>query len=113
MNLTPRQKQCLDFLAAYIKAHGVSPTFRDVMLALGFKSTAAVACILQALEGKGYISRTRQQRRGLRLLFSPADTPDWQGIALTLNEENAALRKRLAAAGQAVPKPKVILCKTP
>lgn len=113
MNITPRQKQCLDFLADYIKAHGLSPTFRDVMLALGFKSTAAVSCILGALEAKGYISRTKKQRRGMRLLFGATDTPDWQGIALTLNEENAALRKRLAAAGQAVPKPKVILCKTP
>jgi repressor LexA len=56
-DLSPRQRAMLDFIAAHVDQHGVSPTYRDIGAALGIKSTNGVSDHLKALERKGYIER--------------------------------------------------------
>lgn len=43
MNLTKKQKQMLDFIDGFIKGNGYSPTYREIMRALGYKSVSTVA----------------------------------------------------------------------
>lgn len=56
-DLSPRQREMLDFIVSYIDQHGVAPTYRDMGRALGIKSTNGVSDHLKALERKGYIER--------------------------------------------------------
>jgi repressor LexA len=56
-DLSPRQREILDFILAFMDQRGVAPTFRDIGLALGIKSTNGVSDHLKALEKKGYLER--------------------------------------------------------
>jgi SOS-response transcriptional repressor LexA len=108
-NLTVIQRETLDFICAYKTAHGQIPTFRQIMTGLGVKSISSVSQRLKALEAKGYISRTSALARGIKILFKPDDAADWQGIALTLAEENKALRDIVSTIGGKAPPQKVVL----
>ena len=67
--LPPRQKQLLDFVAAYQDQKGVPPTLREIGEAMGIRSTNGVSDHLKALLKKGYLERVGEARtsRGVRL----------------------------------------------
>lgn len=56
-DLSPRQRQMLDYILSTLEQTGVPPTYRDIGKALGIKSTNGVSDHLKALERKGYIER--------------------------------------------------------
>lgn len=60
--ITQRQKQVLDFVNQYIKDEGCSPTLSEMMEELNISTKKGVAFHLDALEKKGYISRTGESR---------------------------------------------------
>lgn len=68
-DLPPRQKELLDFIAAYTDQRGVPPTLREIGEALGIRSTNGVSDHLKALVRKGYLERVGEARssRALRL----------------------------------------------
>ena len=43
MQPTKKQKILLDFIDGFIKGNGYSPTLREIMRALGYKSVSTVA----------------------------------------------------------------------
>ncbi|OYW86289.1 repressor LexA, partial [Candidatus Saccharibacteria bacterium 32-49-10] len=43
MNPTKKQKLMLDFIDGFVKGRGYSPTLREIMQALGYKSVSTVA----------------------------------------------------------------------
>lgn len=67
--LPPRQKQLLDFVAAYQDQRGVPPTLREIGEALGIRSTNGVSDHIKALLKKGYLERVGEARssRGVRI----------------------------------------------
>lgn len=67
--LPPRQKQLLDFVAAYQDQKGVPPTLREIGEAMGIRSTNGVSDHLKALLKKGYLERVGDARtsRGIRI----------------------------------------------
>jgi len=67
--LSPRQRELLDFVSTTIERVGVPPTFREIGAALGITSTNGVSDHIRALERKGYLERTggRGSPRCLRL----------------------------------------------
>ena len=67
--LPPRQRQLLDFIAAYADQRGIPPTLREIGDALSIKSTNGVSDQVKALVKKGYLERVGDARtsRGLRL----------------------------------------------
>jgi len=67
--LPPRQKQLLDFVAAYQDQRGIPPTLREIGEALGIRSTNGVSDHLKSLLKKGYLERVGEARtsRGVRL----------------------------------------------
>ncbi|MBN2145949.1 MAG: repressor LexA [Anaerolineales bacterium] len=71
--LTEPQKKVLDILQAYSKEMGYPPSIRDIQEEGGFSSTSVVNYYLDRLESLGFIERSRQVSRGIRLL---ADTID-------------------------------------
>ena len=90
--LTPKRKQILDFIAAFIKGKGYSPSVRDVVNGCGLGSSSVAQFHLNVLERQGFIRRTREVSRG---------------IALTEKYANAALIPVLGtvSAGQPIPVP--------
>ena len=67
--LSPRQREILDFVAAQVEQGGVVPSYREIGLALGITSTNAVSDHLKALIRKGYLERVGDpgRPRSLRL----------------------------------------------
>jgi len=53
--LTKPQKQLYDWLIAYMREHEPTPSIREMMEAMGLRSTSAIQSRLQYLHDKGYI----------------------------------------------------------
>ena len=81
-DLSPRQKQILDFLVATFDQSGVFPSYREIGAALGIGSTNGVSDHLKALEKKGYIERIggRGASRSIRLTHKSTDRVSHDGI---------------------------------
>lgn len=65
--LTPKQKELLDYLTDEIRVNGLPPTISEIAKSFKLKSKNAVAKLLNALEEKGYI-RKSGKARGLEVL---------------------------------------------
>ncbi|OGU18616.1 MAG: repressor LexA [Geobacteraceae bacterium GWF2_54_21] len=68
--LTPKQKQVLDFVSRYLDEHGCPPTLREISEHICTKGTATAMLHLEALERKGQIQR-REGSRGIALTNRP------------------------------------------
>jgi repressor LexA len=66
-DLTPRQRQILDFIRERVEESGMPPTRAEIALALGFKSANAAEDHLKALKRKGVIELMPGTSRGIQL----------------------------------------------
>jgi len=55
--MTPRHKECLDFIGAFWAEKGYAPSYDEIKDALGAKSKSSVAALVTKLEERGYIQR--------------------------------------------------------
>ena len=58
MKLTKKQKIMLDFIDGFIKGNGYSPTLREIMRALGYKSVSTVAKHVDNLVAAGCVEHS-------------------------------------------------------
>lgn len=65
--LTPRQKQCLDNIAAVIRNEGHAPSLDDLAGLLCLKSRGGVSRLLRALRERGFVTWTPRRARSLAL----------------------------------------------
>lgn len=63
-NLSPRQREILDWIKEFIHDHGMPPTVREIGGAFGIKSSS-VFDQLKALERKGFLERSGRSARSL------------------------------------------------
>jgi repressor LexA len=63
--LTPRQRQVLAFVTEFIDRNGYPPTQREIAAHLEINGTLGVMRHLQALEKKGYLTRSAGSSRGI------------------------------------------------
>lgn len=68
-NLTPRQKELLDFIIKQVRDHNLPPSISEMATHLKVKSKNAVAKLLSALEEGNYI-KTSGKARGITVLNS-------------------------------------------
>ncbi len=66
-DLTPRQRQILDFIRDQLEESGMPPTRAEIATALGFKSANAAEEHLKALKRKGVIDLVPGASRGIQL----------------------------------------------
>lgn len=66
--LTPRQREILAWVDAYIASHGFSPTCRELAASFGFKGPNGAACHLRPLRRKGVITWIDGKPRTLRVI---------------------------------------------
>ncbi|MFA5843555.1 MAG: transcriptional repressor LexA [Coriobacteriia bacterium] len=66
--LTPRQRQILDFIRAEVHRRGFPPAVREIGEAVGLSSSSTVHSHLAALEAKGFLRRDPSKPRALEVL---------------------------------------------
>ena len=67
-----KEKSVFDYVAKTIRENGYSPSVRDIMDALGFKSTSTVQMYLDRLEERGLLHRDPGKSRTITLDESPS-----------------------------------------
>lgn len=65
MKLTKKQKILLDFVDGFIKGNGYSPTLREIMRALGYKSVSTVARHVDNLVAMGLLDKGDNEARSV------------------------------------------------
>ena len=66
--LTKKQKQIVEFIVDFLKANNYSPTYREIMVALGLSSVSAVAEHIDNLVAKGVLRKTPGTARSLEVV---------------------------------------------
>ena len=67
MALTRRQKEVLDFIAAYQVEHGFSPSYEEIARGMKLASIATVHKHISALHTKNYLQRGHNQSRSVEV----------------------------------------------
>jgi len=65
--LTPREREVLEFIRLFSQVHSYPPTVRQIANGLGLRSTATAHYYLKRLEFKGAINRLPKSSRSLKL----------------------------------------------
>lgn len=94
--LTPTQRNCFRAIEAHIAAHGSSPSYEDLRVALGQRSKGAVARLLEILRARGWITYQEHIRNSIRIV--PGATTTSPAYVLPPQVE-AALQAHCAATG--------------
>ena len=58
----------LDYLRDYIQLHGFSPSYREISVGVGLKSTNSIKAYLDILEQRGLISRQTNKNRTIEVV---------------------------------------------
>lgn len=92
--LTPRQREVLRALVAYVLRHQRMPTIRELLALIGVTATNGVMCHLDALVRKGYLRRTNESRGmtlpGVRIRMDYADDEHGARLKSALGKETLA-----------------------
>jgi len=67
-DLTPRQREILDYIHRHIRENGYPPTVREIGAIFAIRSTNGVVDHLKSLERKGHLKRASLKSRALRPL---------------------------------------------
>lgn len=73
--ITPRQRQILQYILQHIEAKGYPPTVREIGEAVSLSSSSTVHAHLKALEDAGLIKRDAVLTRAIKLLPGMAGKP--------------------------------------
>lgn len=94
IKLTKKQALIIDFINDFTTTHGVSPTYREIMTALGLSSVSAVAEHIDNLCAKGALKKIPGAARSLEVIdFSHPETVELfrQALITATPEERDAL----------------------
>ncbi|MBI4443137.1 MAG: transcriptional repressor LexA [Acidobacteria bacterium] len=106
MVLTKRQREVLDFIAAFLRKRGYSPSFQEIAGGMGLNSLATVHKHISTLERKGFLRRGYNQSRSLE----PAPRYWQQARQARAERAGLPLLGRIAAGKpvESLPHPKTI-----
>lgn len=68
IRITAKQKTVLNYIENYNSEHDFSPTYREIMEGLGFKSVSSVAEHVENLVAKGALKRRPNEARSLEVV---------------------------------------------
>lgn len=69
MNLSSKQLMVLDYIKRFIASNGYSPTIREIMNGMDFKSPSTAQNHLRRLQSSGVISMDKNKSRTIELLI--------------------------------------------
>jgi SOS-response transcriptional repressor LexA len=67
---TKKQQQLLTFIDAFIREHGYSPSYREIMTGLNYNSVATVALHVNNLIKRGHLRKRENSARSLEVVGS-------------------------------------------
>ncbi len=67
---TKKQQEVLEFIERFIKTHGYSPTYREIMDGLGYASPATIVLHVRNLIKRGHLRIREGEARSLELAAS-------------------------------------------
>jgi repressor LexA len=71
VSLTRKQHDLLTFIREYVRQNsGVAPSFKEMQRALGLSSKSGIHRLMDALEERGHIKRSRYRHRAIELVDS-------------------------------------------
>ena len=74
-NITPKQKEILEYIKDQILTRGFPPAVREICEAVNLKSTSSVHSHLETLEKNGYIRRDPTKPRAIEILDDNFNLP--------------------------------------
>ena len=89
MKLTKKQKLMLDFIDGFIKGNGYSPSVREIMRALGYKSVSTVAKHVDNLVAAGMLDKRDGEVRSLVLRQAELEAW-WHNLEKEIKQREAA-----------------------
>ena len=69
---TKKQKELLSFIDGFIKGNGYSPSYREIMRALDYRSVSTVATHVNGLVARGWLVKRDNSARTLELIVPEA-----------------------------------------
>jgi SOS-response transcriptional repressor LexA len=78
---TKKQRELLGFIESFIKEHGYSPSYREIMNGLGYTSVATVALHVSNLIKRGHLRKRDHSARSLEII----------GVDLGLGDKAASI----------------------
>jgi repressor LexA len=66
--MTPRRQLVLDFIKAYIRIHGIAPSYEVIAKGLKMKSKANIHRIVHRLQDDGYVSIKPHKFHSIKLV---------------------------------------------
>lgn len=89
---TKKQRETLTFIEGFIKQHGYSPSYREIMSGCNYTSVATVALHVNNLIKRGHLQKRDNSARSLEVLAS-TETDNFQSTAVSEKEEKWLVKK--------------------
>ena len=90
---TKKQKELLNYIAAFIAEHGYSPSYREIMRALNYTSVATVALHVGNLIKRGHLQKRDRSARSLEVVSAVDIDREISTNAITASEEKWLVKK--------------------
>ena len=86
VSLTRKQHDLLTFIKSYVRQNnGVAPSFEEMQRALGLSSKSGAHRLMDALEERGHVKRSRYRCRSLELVEDKLANIPTEALAAELN----------------------------
>jgi repressor LexA len=72
MKLTSKQKRIRDFIVDFSRENGYSPTYREIIEALGYASVNSAVSHLKVIKKKGFVTFIPGKARTVRVIEKEA-----------------------------------------
>jgi repressor LexA len=79
---TKKQRELLGFIESFIKEHGYSPSYREIMNGQGYTSVATVALHVNNLIKRGHLRKRDRSARSLEVVGAQIDILEKAGSVL-------------------------------
>lgn len=89
---TKKQRETLTFIENFIKQHGYSPSYREIMSGCNYTSVATVALHVNNLIKRGHLQKRDNSARSLEVIAA-ADIDNFQSTAVSEKEEKWLVKK--------------------
>lgn len=85
--MTKKQRQLLSFIDKFITEHGYSPSYREIMKNLSYKSVSTVATHVDNLVASGYLTKTNHSARTLEVSSKTHAPPAQKTKSISISEQ--------------------------
>src|SRR6478736_6084564 len=89
---TKKQRELLSFIEQFIKEHGYSPSYREIMSGLNYTSVATVALHINNLIRRGHLRKRDHSARSLEVV-APSEMPKVATNIIKPSEEKWLVEK--------------------